>query len=101
MEIEMQAVSKSQHTSHNLNIEPVSQSNKTESPTPKKKDRSRTNLKKRWATLVHTAEHLRREYGAHVYFSISVPSKGLEFVYRSSKDVIPILENDYVRSPGL
>ncbi|KAI0423523.1 hypothetical protein F5Y09DRAFT_226237 [Xylaria sp. FL1042] len=62
----------------------------------RKRDRSGDNLKKRWRTLTKTGDDLRNQYGARVYFSISVPRKHKDFVYRSSTDVTPILEYHFV-----
>jgi hypothetical protein len=39
----------------------------------KKRDRSGANFRKRWRTLVKTGCELHQDYGARVYFSISIP----------------------------
>jgi hypothetical protein len=67
----------------------------------KPRDRSKENLGKRWLTLLNIMRHLKQEYGAEVYTSISVPRKGKNYVYMSVEDVSPLLRHDIVRTPPL
>jgi len=53
----------------------------------KKRDRSSTNFRKRWRTLVKTGCELHQDYGARVYFSISIPRTRKDFVFRSGKEI--------------
>jgi hypothetical protein len=66
----------------------------------KKRDRSSTNFRKRWRILVKTGCELHQDYGARVYFSISIPRTRKHFVFRSGKEVLPILPRDLVNSPS-
>lgn len=63
---------------------------------PRKRDRSTENLKKRWRTLVKTGRKLHQDYGADVYFSISISRKHKDFVFRSGEAVLPMLPVDLV-----
>lgn len=64
----------------------------------KKRDRSGTNFRKRWRTLVKTGCELHQEYGARVYFSISIPRTRKDFVFRSGKEVSPIQPTELVNN---
>jgi hypothetical protein len=73
----------------------------TSHPLPKpirKRDRSGANLRKRWRTLVKTGCELHQDYGAMVYFSISIPRTRKDFIFRSGKEVSPILPSNIVNS---
>lgn len=69
---------------------------KIASTPPKKKYRSNANLVRRWRTLAKVGKTLHKQYGARVYFSISVPQNHKNFVYRSGIDVSPLLEHQFV-----
>ena len=64
----------------------------------RKRDRSGENFRKRWQTLVKTGHALHRNYGARIYFSISIPKTRRDFVFRSDKDVFPITPDELVCS---
>jgi len=64
----------------------------------RKRDRSGENFRKRWQTLVKTGRALHRNYGARIYFSISIPKTRRDFVFRSDKDVFPIMPGELVCS---
>jgi hypothetical protein len=64
----------------------------------KKRDRSSANFRNRWRTLVKTGCELHQDYGARVYFSISIPRTRKDFVFRSGKEVSPILPSDLVNN---
>lgn len=64
----------------------------------KKRDTSGTNFQERWRTLIKTGCELHQDYGARVYFSISIPRTRKDFVFRSGKEVSPILPSDLVSS---
>lgn len=64
--------------------------------TRRKRDRSSENLGKRWRTLLKIMQHLKGEYGAEVYTSISLPRRGKRYIYTSGDDVLPILRQDIV-----
>jgi hypothetical protein len=64
----------------------------------KKRDRSSENFRKRWRTLVKTGCELHQDYGARVYFSISIPRTRNDFVFRSGKEVSPILPSVLVNN---
>jgi hypothetical protein len=66
----------------------------------KKRDRRSANFLKRWQTLVKTGCELHQDHGARVYFSISIPRRRKDFVFRSGKEVLPILPRDLVDSPS-
>ncbi|KAK4148627.1 hypothetical protein C8A00DRAFT_19572 [Chaetomidium leptoderma] len=64
----------------------------------RKRDRSGENFRKRWQTLVKIGHALHRNYGARIYFSISIPRTRRDFVFRSDKDVLPITPGEFVCS---
>ena len=47
----------------------------------KKRDRSGVNFRKRWRTLVKTGCKLYQDYGARIYFSISIPRTRKDFIF--------------------
>lgn len=63
---------------------------------PRNRDRSGENFRKRWQTLVKTGRTLHRTYGARIYFSISIPRTRRDFVFRSDKEVLPIMPGSLV-----
>ncbi|KAK4243110.1 hypothetical protein C7999DRAFT_18492, partial [Corynascus novoguineensis] len=65
---------------------------------PRKRDRSGENFRKRWQTLVNTGHALHQNYGARIYFSISIPRTRRDFVFRSDKDVLPLMPGELVYS---
>jgi len=70
-------------------------------PSPKpirKRDRSGANFRKRWRTLVKTGCELHQDYGARIYFSISLLRTRKDFVFRSGKEVSPILPGELVNN---
>ena len=86
---------------------PALQSNSVHAPSHplpksrKKRDRSGANFRKRWRTLVKTGSELHQDYGARIYFSISLPRTRKDFVFRSSKEVSPIQPTELVNNPFL
>jgi hypothetical protein len=67
----------------------------------KKRNRSGANFWKRWRTLVKTGCELHQDYGARIYFSISIPKTRKYFIFRSGKEVSPIQPTELVNNPFL